>query len=56
MAAGIWVASGREVPAGALLVKPSGEVATNIGAPTPGVAHIVVDGDVVPVPPARTKG
>ncbi|HEX4446465.1 MAG TPA: hypothetical protein VH044_07015 [Polyangiaceae bacterium] len=55
VAAGIWVASGREVPAGALLIKPPGEVATNMGRPGRGEAHIVVNGDVVPLP-APKKG
>jgi acetyltransferase-like isoleucine patch superfamily enzyme len=52
VAAGIWVASGREIPAGALLVKPPGEIAANIGHPPAGDAHIVVDGNVVPIPQA----
>lgn len=55
VAAGIWVASGREVPAGALLVKPSGEVAMNVGSLDRGVPHVVVDGTVVPVSQARSK-
>jgi acetyltransferase-like isoleucine patch superfamily enzyme len=49
VSAGVWVASGREIPAGALLVKPPGEIASNIGNPTRGEAHVVVDGDVVPL-------
>ena len=53
VAAGIWVASGREVPAGALLIKPPGEVATNMGRPARGEPHVVVEGDVVPLPAAK---
>ncbi|HTB72004.1 MAG TPA: hypothetical protein VK762_02110 [Polyangiaceae bacterium] len=53
VAAGIWVASGREIPAGALLVKPPGEIASSIGRPVPGQAHVVVDGAVVPAPARR---
>jgi len=49
IAAGIWVASGREIPAGALLVKPPGEIAASIGNPAWGEAHVVVDGGVVPL-------
>jgi hypothetical protein len=55
VAAGIWVASGREIPAAALLVKPPEEIATNIGSPPPGEAHTVVEGNVVPLPPPRTR-
>jgi hypothetical protein len=55
VAAGIWVASGREIPAGALLVKPPGEIAANIGNPAPGQAHVVVDGDVVPLVPRVSR-
>jgi acetyltransferase-like isoleucine patch superfamily enzyme len=54
VAAGIWVASGREIPAGALLVKPPGEIAANIGHPPPGEAHVVVDGSLVPLSQPRT--
>jgi hypothetical protein len=53
VAAGIWVASGREVPAGALLIKPPGEVATNMGRPARGEPHVVVEGDVVPLAAAK---
>jgi hypothetical protein len=49
VAAGIWVASGREIPAGALLVKPPGEIAARMGSPVPGEAQVVVDGEVVPL-------
>jgi hypothetical protein len=49
VSAGVWVASGREVPAGAVLVKPPGEIASNLGNSAPGEAHVVVDGDVVPL-------
>jgi carbonic anhydrase/acetyltransferase-like protein (isoleucine patch superfamily) len=49
VAAGIWVASGREIPAGALLVKPPAEIANDVGRPAPDEPHIVVDGEVVPL-------
>jgi hypothetical protein len=55
VSAGIWVASGREVPAGALLIKPPGEIATNIGHLEPGEAHVVVHGDVVPIDRGRSE-
>jgi hypothetical protein len=54
VAAGVWVASGREIPARSLLIKPPGEVATNIGAPPEGEPHVVVSGDVVPL--AKPRG
>ncbi len=55
VAAGIWVASGREIPAGALLVKPPGEIATKIGQPPRDEAQVVVDGAVVPLPPPKAS-
>jgi hypothetical protein len=51
VSAGVWVASGREIPAGVVLVKPPGEIASNLGNSVPGEAHVVVDGDVVPLRP-----
>jgi carbonic anhydrase/acetyltransferase-like protein (isoleucine patch superfamily) len=56
VAAGIWVASGREVPAGSLLIKQPGEIATHMGEPARGEAHVVVDARVVPLGPAPGKG
>jgi acetyltransferase-like isoleucine patch superfamily enzyme len=50
VSAGVWVASGREIPAGALLIKPPTEVASEVGQPPRGEPHVVVDGALVPVP------
>jgi carbonic anhydrase/acetyltransferase-like protein (isoleucine patch superfamily) len=49
VAAGVWVASGREIPKGALLVKPPAEIATRFGALVPGEPHVVRDGAVIPL-------
>ncbi len=54
VAAGVWVASGREIPARALLIKSPGEVATNMGEAPPGEAAVVVSGNVVPL--GRVRG
>ncbi len=51
VAAGVWVASGREIPRGAIVVKPPGEIAARIGALAPGEPHVVRDGVVVPLTP-----
>jgi Nucleoside-diphosphate-sugar pyrophosphorylase involved in lipopolysaccharide biosynthesis/translation initiation factor 2B, gamma/epsilon subunits (eIF-2Bgamma/eIF-2Bepsilon) len=47
VAAGVWVASGREVPKGALLVMPPSGIAQRIGGIQPGEPAIVRDGTVV---------
>lgn len=49
VSAGVWIASGREVPKGALLVKPTGESVSKIGALEPGVPHAVHEGGLAPV-------
>jgi hypothetical protein len=49
VSAGVWLASGREVPKGALLVKPPGEAVGKLGALEPGVAYTVRDGALVKV-------
>jgi hypothetical protein len=49
VAAGVWVASGREVPAGAMLVKAPGEVAGKLPPLPPGEPSVVRDGVVAPL-------
>lgn len=56
VAAGVWVASGREIPARAMLVKPPGEIATRIGALPAGEPVVVRDGALVPLKDARGNG
>jgi acetyltransferase-like isoleucine patch superfamily enzyme len=46
---GVWVASGREIPAGALVVKPAGPTITHVGALEPGVPYAARDGKLVKV-------
>jgi carbonic anhydrase/acetyltransferase-like protein (isoleucine patch superfamily) len=51
--AGVWVASGREVPARALLIKPPNEIVSRIGALPAREAHVVRDGVAVPLEGSR---
>lgn len=44
VSAGVWVASGREIPAGALLVKPPDEIAQRLEVLPPGAPAIVRGG------------
>ncbi len=55
VAAGVWVASGREIPRGAVLVKPPSEIASRIGALPAGEPHVVRDGVVVPLANPRSQ-
>ena len=48
---GVWVASGREIPRGALVVKPSGAIVTKVGTLEPGVPYASRDGTLVRVEP-----
>lgn len=49
VSAGVWVASGREIPSGTLLVKPNSEVACRVDdAVRPGEPAMVQNGIVVP--------
>ena len=45
--AGVWVGSGREIPSGALVVKPTDEVITRIGPVENGVPYTVREGELV---------
>jgi hypothetical protein len=49
VSAGVWVASGREVPSRALLIMPAAGIVQRMGAPSPEVPHAVRDGALVPV-------
>ena len=49
LSAGVWIASGRELPKGALIVKPPGEAVSKIGALEPGAAYAVREGGLVKV-------
>ena len=55
VSAGVWVASGREIPRGAVLVKPPSEIASRIGELPPGEPHVVRDGVVVPLANPRSQ-
>jgi hypothetical protein len=55
VAAGVWVASGREIPAGALLVKPPGEVVTSVSQDASGAPQALLEGSVVPIPPRSSR-
>jgi acetyltransferase-like isoleucine patch superfamily enzyme len=46
---GVWVASGREIPRGALVVKPSGSIVARVGELEPGVPYASRDGVLVRV-------
>jgi acetyltransferase-like isoleucine patch superfamily enzyme len=48
---GVWVASGREIPRGALVVKPAGPIVAKVGALEPGVPYASRDGVLVRVGP-----
>jgi carbonic anhydrase/acetyltransferase-like protein (isoleucine patch superfamily) len=49
VAAGVWVGSGREIPSGALVIKPPGQIVQRIGALEKGVAYTVRDSALVRV-------
>lgn len=51
MAAGVWVASGREIPPGSLLVKPPSEVVMGVWHDADGAPQALLDGAVAPIPP-----
>jgi acetyltransferase-like isoleucine patch superfamily enzyme len=48
---GVWVASGREIPRGALVVKASGPIVAKIGELEPGVPYSAKDGVLVRATP-----
>ncbi len=49
VSAGVWVASGREIPSGALIVKPLGEAVHKLGVLEAGATYTVRDGALVRV-------
>ena len=56
VSAGVFVAHGREIPAGALLVKPPDEIANRIGEIRPDEPAAVSGGTVVSLNPDKTSG
>jgi acetyltransferase-like isoleucine patch superfamily enzyme len=56
ISAGVWVASGREVPKGALLVMPPTVIAQRFDEIQPGEPAIIRDGRVVPLDTADSDG
>jgi acetyltransferase-like isoleucine patch superfamily enzyme len=55
VSAGVWVASGREVPAGALLIKPPGEIVTSVPSAAGGAPQALAAGALRPLLP-RSSG
>lgn len=56
VSAGVWVASGREVPKGALLVMPPSCIAQRFDGIRPGEPAVIRDGMVVPLDSADPDG